>query len=118
MPERARVFVAEDNLQYQGFIEKFLSRAGHTVVLKATTLDEALDAIKQFEDLGVQVATIDGNLSPDDESGYDGHALVEAIGRHAPNVKTVGMSGLEIKGVTIDLGKKGIDKLGEVVTNL
>ena len=118
MPERAKVFVAEDNLQYQGFIEKFLGRAGHTVVLKATTLDEAIEAIAQFETLGVQVATIDGNLSPNDDSGYDGHALVEAISRHAPHVKTVGMSGLDIKGVTVDLGKRRIDKIGEVVTKL
>ena len=118
MPERARVFVAEDNKDWQENIRRILESAGHSVVLKAETFDDAVKAIEQFEELGVQVATIDGNLDPNDTSGYDGRALVEAIGRHSPNVKTVGMSGLEMQGVTIDLGKRGIAKLGEVVTNL
>ena len=118
MPEKARVFVAEDNKDWQEYIEKILNRAGHSVVARATTVEEGLKIIEQFGELQVQVATIDGNLSEDDISGYDGRALVEAIGRHAPNVKTVGMSGLAMNGVTIDLGKGSIAKLGEVVTNL
>lgn len=118
MPERARVFVAEDDEQWQIMIEDILNEAGHSVVLKATTLDEALKAAEQFEELKVQVATIDGNLSPDDVSCYDGRALVAAISRFAPDVKTIGMSGLSVRGVTIDLGKRNAIKLGEVVTNL
>lgn len=118
MPEKAKVFLAEDNLQFQEAFESLLNKAGHSVVLKATTLTEALEAIQQFEKLGVQIAVIDGNLDPNDTSGSDGQALVEAIGRLTPNVKTVGMSGLNIKGVTIDLGKRNYNKLGETVTNL
>ena len=118
MPERARVFVAEDDKRYQELIESFLTRAGHSIVLKAETFDDAIKAVEQFSELDVQVATIDGNLDPNDTSGYDGRALVEAISRLAPNVKTVGMSGSDIKGVTVDLGKRNIVGLGEVVTNL
>lgn len=84
MPERARVFVAEDNQDWQRTIEMVLERFGHSVILRAETLDDALKAIEQFEKLDVQVATIDGNLSPNDTSGHDVHALVEAITRIKP----------------------------------
>lgn len=118
MPERARVFVAEDDPQWQGIIERSLKRAGHSVVARATTLEQGLKAVEQFGELEVQVATIDGNLSKNNTSGYDGRALLEAINRLAPNVKTIGMSGSSVRGVTIDLGKRNIVKLGDTVTNL
>lgn len=118
MPEKARIFIAEDDLRFQKYLDRELNNAGHSVVLKATTLDEAMKAIKEFEALKVQVAIVDGNLSANDTSGYDGQTLVKAIGRLAPNVKTVGMSSSTIEGVTIDLGKRNYSKICEVVTNL
>lgn len=118
MPEKARIFVAEDNPEWQEMIASTLEKAGHTVVLKATTLREALDAVQQFEQLEIQVATIDGNLSPDDTSGYDGRTLVEAINSQAPHVLTIGMSGLNVRGVTFDLGKGKFQQLGEIITSL
>lgn len=118
MPEKARVFVAEDNPDWQKHIEEILNRAGHSVVARATTLGEGLKIIEQFGELQIQVATIDGNLGEDDTSGYDGRALVAAIDRLAPDVKTIGMSGLSVSGVTVDLGKGNIRQLGEAVTNL
>ena len=118
MPENARVFIAEDNPQFLEAFGRKLSRAGHIVVSTATSLTDGLDAIKQFEILKVQAAVLDGNLSPNDESGSDGRDLVEAIGRLAPNVKTVGMSASKIEGVTIDLGKKNYSDLAAVITSL
>ena len=118
MPENARVFIAEDKPQFLEAFGRKLSRAGHVVVLTATSLAEALDAIKQFERLKVQVAVIDGNLSPNDESGYDGRALVAAINRLPVSVKTVGMSNSKIEGVTVDLEKGNYPNLAETVTNL
>lgn len=118
MPEKARVFIAEDAPEFLGAFERKLSFAGHTVVATAKSLPEALDVIKTFEELNIQVAVLDGNLDPNDQSGYDGRALVAAIGRLAPNVKTIGMSGSVVEGVTIDLGKRNYSELGETVTNL
>ncbi len=111
MPEKARVFVAEDDKDYQWLIEHNLIEAGHSVVLRAETFNDAVRAIGQFGELGVQVATIDGNFTPNDTSGFDGLLLVEAISRLAPQVKTVGLSGSGIQGVTVDLGKEQLDIL-------
>lgn len=89
------------------------------MVGKANTLDKALKAVGQFEKLGVQVATIDGNLSEEGWTGDDGRALVAAINRLAPNVKTVSMSaGIAVPGTNVNVGKLKIENLGSVVTKL
>lgn len=119
MPERARVFIAEDDPVWQSAIGDILERSGHTVVGNATTLTQALASVKQFERLAVQVATIDGNLNAWDSSGADGRALVEAIQRLAPNVKTVGLSASgAIPGATTSLWKPEVQKLGDVINKL
>ncbi|MDO8573572.1 MAG: hypothetical protein Q7R77_02370 [Candidatus Daviesbacteria bacterium] len=118
MPEKARVAIFEDNLMFLDAFKTRIIAAGHNVVSEATNLRTALEAVEQFEQLGVQVAIIDGNLDPNNTSGYDGRALVAAINRLAPIVKTVGMSNSSVEGVTIDLGKRNYPKLGETVTNL
>lgn len=118
MPEKARVFYAEDDPFFQEAIKQRLDEAGHEVVLQAQTLAEALNSIEQFKDLGIQVAIIDGNLSADDSSGYDGHLLATRIKELTPQVKTIGMSGSTIIGVDIDLGKRKYSKLAEIITNL
>lgn len=118
MPERARVFVAEDDETILPLINRLLSRHGHTVVLQAQTLAEALRCIEQFEALDVQVAVIDGNLSPNDTSGADGYQLVTRIKELTPNVITIGMSNSPVDGVHVDLGKKRAIELGRIITNL
>lgn len=118
MVEKAKVFVAEDDPSVQQIIKTILSRGGHEVILQAQTLSEALGSIKQLEELGIQVAIIDGNLTPGDTSGSDGHQLATAIKQLTPHVKTVGMSALQVHGVDIDLGKMRIFELDTTVNNL
>lgn len=118
MPEKARVFVAEDDSTWQRLIKQLLNDAGHKVILKAPTLAQALKSIDQFQKLGIQVAVIDGNLSEDDSSGYDGRLLAKKIKELAPQVKTIGMSGLTVDGVDINIGKINASKLGKIITNL
>lgn len=117
-PEKARVFVAEDDKRWQDIIKDVLTDAGHSVVLTAQTRQQALEAVQQLKGLGVQVATIDGNLNPHDSDGADGQALLAAIRAQAPEVKTVGMAGLSVRGVDINVGKIDASKLGEVVKKL
>lgn len=119
MPEKAKVFVAEDDSIWRRTIKRRLSEESHEVVLEAETLAQALKSIEQFKELGVQVAVIDGNLNPYDSSGSDGAELAIAIKRLAPEVKMVGMSGAtDVFGVDINLGKAGIRELGRTITNL
>lgn len=117
-PEKAKVFVAEDDSSWQEIIEEYLTEAGHTVVAKATTRDQALSTVSQLKKLGVDVAIIDGNLNDYESEGYDGQAVLRAIKDKAPNVKTVGMSGNSVRGTDVDLGKLNAQKIGKVVKDL
>lgn len=118
MPEKARVFVAEDNLDYLDSLKWVIENAGHTVTLTATSLEDALKAIRTFPQSGIQVASIDGNLGTGVKSGSDGRQMVDAIRNAAPEVKIVGMSGQIITGVDVDLGKDRTEELGKVITKL
>lgn len=117
-PEKARVFVAEDEDFWQDAIKHMLERGGHSVVATAKTLPEALAATKRLQDQKVDVAVIDGNLNEDDTSGSDGQAVLKAVREHAPKVKTVGMSGNSVPGTDYDLGKADYVEIGKVVKKL
>lgn len=118
MPPKAEVAVFEDNKNWQDIIKSVLEDEGHRVVLTATNINDALEATKRLKDLGVQVATIDGNLNDWEASGNDGQAIIAAIKANAPDVKTVGMSALGMRGVDVSVGKGDVDKLGKAVTRL
>ncbi len=72
MPERAKVFVAEDNSFSLFLAKQSLADDHHTVVLEAQTLAKALKCIAQFKEQNIQVAVLDGNLTENASSGYDG----------------------------------------------
>lgn len=117
-PEKARVFVAEDDAEWRERINRLLVRSGHEVVMTAETRQQAMEAVKRLQELGVQVATIDGNLRKFDSSGDDGQAILSAIREQAPNVKTVGFSALGVRGADANVDKGDPFELGEVVTRL
>jgi len=117
-PEKAKVFVTEDDERFQKIIKRYLEEAGHSVIATATNLDQALAMVDQLEQLGVDVAVLDGNLDKDDVSGYDGRTVLEAIREKTPRVKTIGMSGNSVKGTDVDLGKLNAHDLGKVIKDL
>ena len=116
-PDRARVFIAEDDSTWQDMLGEMVEDAGHTVVGRATNLKDALEKTKHIEGK-VDVAIIDGNLDPDESGGYDGQAVLQSIRKNAPSVKTVGMSGNSVRGTDVDLGKANSIKIGEVIKGL
>ncbi|MDO8620867.1 MAG: response regulator [Candidatus Levybacteria bacterium] len=117
-PERAKVFVAEDNEFWQKIIKRSLADKGHEVVLSATNLEDALAATSKLVKLGVQVAIIDGNLNDYEANGHDGQIVLAAIRKAAPQVKTIGLSGNSVRGVNVDLGKDNFTDLGKTVTKI
>lgn len=117
-PIEAKVAVIEDNSQWRKIIKRLVERDGHSVVLEASTPKEAYEAVKKFDELGVQVVTIDGNLSPDDTSGYDGRSVLAAVRKMTPTVKTIGMSGGTVEGVDVNVGKNKAEELSKTITNL
>lgn len=125
MAPHAKVFVAEDDPVWLKRIREQLETAGHHVVGEATTREKVLQQIPTFRETGVDVVILGGNLgghvnrgdSPDNDSIVILKALKEAGYGDLP---TVGLSGLELPGATVDLGKEhfGIGRLGETVTGL
>lgn len=117
-PEKARVFVAEDSKDYQDIISEYLEKAGHSVIFRATTFKDAMAGVDLLDQLKIDVAVLDGNLSYGEDGGDEGRAILRAIRERAPRVRTVGMSGLSVRGTDVDLGKLNVDKIGDVVTKL
>jgi CheY-like chemotaxis protein len=117
-PQEARVSLIEDDSDEQELLKKYLERCGHTVVLSANSLPEALSAVKRFNELKVDVAVIDGNLNEEDTSGNDGQEVLRAIREQAPQVRTIGFSASKMDGVDIYLGKQNGSSIGQVVSDL
>lgn len=88
------------------------------MVLQATTFRDALAGTDLLEKLQIDVAVLDGNLTPGEDSGDEGRALLSAIRERAPGVKIVGMSAVGMRGTDVDLGKNKVEEIGGVVTNL
>lgn len=116
-PENANVFVVEDEKFWQDGIKDLLSQGGHRVVLSATSLDEALEATNNLSTLGVQVATIDGNLKGY-SGGRAGQAVIAAIREKAPEVKIIGFSSDPLPGTDFDLTKWHPGDLSKTVTEI
>ena len=118
MPEKAKVFIAEDDADFLDTLRPVLEDAGHTITFTADSLESALSAIGDFKRLGIQVAIVDGNLNPNVRSGTDGRQLVNTIRRLSPDVRIIGMSSGSIPNVDVDLGKQRFEEVGKVVTAL
>ena len=124
MPPEAKVAVFEDDPEWQEKIRRSLTNHGHSVVVEALTLQEALDALETFREKNVNVVVLGGNLDGpivggDDPENDSRKILYEMRITGLDNeVKTVGLSGLELSGTTVDLGKTHVGALGAVVSEL
>ena len=116
--EGKRVAIIEDDEYYQNKIRAVLEAGGHTVVAEARTLADAMSLARQLKNKRVQVVTLDGNLSPDQDMGYEGAKIFFEIKQHAPKVKVIGMSGVSQSYVHVKLGKHNIGKLADAVSKL
>ena len=104
----AKAFVAEDDSWWQEIYRDILEGEGHQVLLTATNRAEALAAVEKLGELGIDLALIDGNLNEWDSDGADGQAVLAAIRAKAPNVKTVGVSALSVRGADAQASKTRI----------
>lgn len=116
-PEKAKVFIAEDDPEFVMHYSRFLKQEGHEIVGTASTKEDSLEATKKFNELGVQVLVLDREFGADKQAGEE---ILAASKANAPEVKIIGMSNSDkgIPGVNIDLGKQFIRRLGTEVTKL
>jgi CheY-like chemotaxis protein len=89
-PDKAKVFLVEDDNASRDVCSEFLRMGGHTVVENASTLQSALRKIPGLREKGVNVAVVDGNLSEGDESGRDGEMVTRQIKAQHPDIKVIG----------------------------
>lgn len=117
LPEKS-CFVAEDNLAFRQTYFRFLRSFGYGVVV-AGTLQEAREKIPQLGQ-DVQIAIVDGNLSPNAYDGSDGEKIVAMIREHAPWVKIIGITGGQpIEGTDANIKKEeAFDLLAGTIQNL
>jgi len=117
-PLEARIAVFEDDPSLRRILKKYLEDDGHKVVLQAGTMQEALGVIPTLGKCSVQVAVIDGNLREGDGSGRDGAMLNELIKQQFPEIKTIGWSGGEVKGVDFAFGKSEYGEIGKKINEI
>ena len=117
-PEKARVFAVENDDEDFRILESVLQIAGHTIVVRARSVEEVSNVIDKLVRLDIQIATIDGNLSPEGGTGEDGEVIVKSIQERTPQIKTVGMGSNDVKGADVNVTKLGYHVLGKVVTDL
>lgn len=117
-----KVLLAEDNADWVRTVTKVLEEIGMTVALTVGTLEDALHAVALIKTLEIDLVILGGNLDswpPHKDGNPDALAMLQAIQQHAPEVKTIGLSADSMPApVTVDLGKKDANQLGDVVLDM
>ena len=90
MPKEAKIFIAEDNVSYRDALKDLLDYCGHTVVLEAGSISEALEKTKEAKGLGVNIAILDGDLGSGDV--YDGPKIAKILRKEIPGIKIISFS--------------------------
>lgn len=75
----SRIFLAEDDENAREGLKASIERSTHTLNIVATTLNEALAAIGKLAEAKIEIAILDGNLTPGVNSGDDGRKIAEEI---------------------------------------
>lgn len=83
-PVEAKVLLVDDDENFRKAIAGYLKEAGHIIAAEAETLPQALETVESLQTEGVDVALLDGNLSPHSEGGLEGKAVAEAFREKFP----------------------------------
>lgn len=104
-PLGLRIAVFEDDPIDRRDLLSNLDWKGHHVVGIATNVTEAQELIPGLGELGVQVAIVDGNLTPWNKHGEEGRQIIEQIKELFPEIVTIGWGGLSLSASDYDIGK-------------
>jgi hypothetical protein len=121
MPPEAKVFLAEDDLNWQANYASTLLEGGHTVVGRVTHVFKAANAIYDLKESGIRidVAIVDGNIGFSDR---DGAAVIDILKREFPTVKVIGATTdpRGVEGADININKREMNpgELADIVTRL
>lgn len=118
MPPEARVVIFEDSPIQNILLEAHLEASRHSIVGRASNMEEANKLIAALGELKPDAAIIDGDLGSGAGQGEDGKTINRDIKAFYPNIITIGFSTNMVEGVDVDLGKSNYDKIGQTVTEI
>lgn len=110
--EQARVVIIEDSDVMRFAYNASLSVAGHQVVAEATSMTQVHEVLGNLEPGQVDIAIVDGNLTPGARGCDEGARVVELIREMLPEVRAIGASNEQpIRGADINVDKGDIGQL-------
>ena len=114
---KGKVYIVEDDESFAALIKTILASHNNQVVGEAFWAFAAIAEIDNFEQLGVNIITLDRDLRNADMATNE---FVSKVRTDYPNIKIVGMSCCAMpKGlVNVDLGKGNVTLLNNVINGL
>jgi CheY-like chemotaxis protein len=120
--EAARVGIFEDNTEMHELLTAFLELDGHSVAAAAKSMEEAHATIDGLEPDSLDVAIVDGNLSPNTYSGADGEEITRRLREKLGGaVVVIGFSASnQVPGADYNVGKAGdpFEKIPAIIADL
>lgn len=118
--DHARIAIFEDSELLQDNLATILGLEKHHVVARATTMEAAVKTIDALPEASVDIAIVDGNLSPGAYGCTEGVRITGLLHEKFKSVTVIGYSGeRDIEGADIQFGKlKSILELVGIIREL
>ncbi len=119
MPKNAKIFLVDDQDDLRRKLKYFLSRNGHQIVLEANSLKNAFKKMKKVIEKMVDIAIVDGCLTPDGKSGEDGKRVARTLRKEFPTIKIIGFSSHRTEFGDVNIKKReDLIELEKAIENL
>ena len=117
--DKARIIIIEDDSVMRMMCRENLEVRKHTIVGEAGTLATANELINSLTPEDVDIAIVDGNLTPRTDTGNDGESVTRDIHDKLPGVTVIGwsLSGV-VRGADLNAPKHDSWALDAIVTEL
>jgi DNA-binding NarL/FixJ family response regulator len=117
--DKARIIIIEDDDLMRMMCRENLEVRKHVIVGEAGTLATAHELIESLTPEQVDIAIVDGNLTPRTDTGNDGENIAKSIHDKLPGVTVIGwsLSGV-VRGADLNAPKHNAWALDAMVTEL
>ncbi len=118
--ENKSLVLFEDNETSIKLAQMVANEIGWAIIAVARTVDEAQRLIPQLQEMDIEYALVDGNLSAGEYEGYEGLAITRAIHEQAKKVKVIGFSSVspqEEVDIQMSKGSSWRKKLISILTS-
>jgi DNA-binding NtrC family response regulator len=117
--EKARIIIIEDNPDLRLMCKENLEIRNHKIIGEAGSLSAAQALVDSLNPDDVDIAIVDGNLTPKTDTGDDGEKVTTEIHEKLPGVTVIGwsLSG-SVRGADMNAPKHDAWALDAMVTEL